>query len=122
MLHSSSPFNLIQTGVYLLQTCHENAKNLGDSLLQIVNESADIVVFQDAKGCLASRALNELELDSVHFNFFDFERCVVAVWAVRHIPVPSGIGEYESRSSRALVGRTWMIGGNFSEERRSWSA
>jgi hypothetical protein len=115
MLSSTCSFNLIQTGVHLLQTCYEDAKNLGDSLLQIVNELANLVVFKDANRSLASRALNELELDSVHFNFFDFERCVVTVWAVRHIPVPSGIGEYESRSSRALVGRTWMIGGNFSE-------
>jgi hypothetical protein len=99
-LSSTSPFKLIQAGIYLLQTCHENAKNLGDSLLQIMNELANLVVFQDAKGSLASRALNEFDLDSVHFDFLDFERCLVAVWAVRHIPVPSGIGEYENRSSR----------------------
>ena len=108
-LHSISPFNLIQTGVYLLQSCYENAKNLGDSLLQIMNELANLVVFQDANGSLASRALNEFDLDFVHFDFLDFERCMVTVWAVRHIPVPSEIGEYENRSSR-YVGQTIMDG------------
>jgi hypothetical protein len=88
-LSSTSPFNLIQTGVYLLQTCHENAKDLGDSLLQIMNELANLVVFKDANGSLASRALNEFDRDPVHFDFLDFERCMIAVWAVRHIPVPS---------------------------------
>jgi hypothetical protein len=96
---------LIQTGVYLLQTRHENAKNLGDSLLQVMNELANLAVFQDANGSLASGALNEFDLASVHFDFLDFERRMVAVRAVRHIPVPSGIGEYENRSSR-YVGQT----------------
>jgi len=87
----------------------EDAKNLGDSLLQIVNELANLAVFKDANRSLASRALNESDLDSVHLDFLDFERCMVAVWAVRHNPVPSGIGEYENRSSR-YVGQTIMDG------------
>ncbi len=62
-----------------------------------MNELANVVVFYDANGSFASRALHELDLHPTYFNFFDLKRRSVAVGTVRHVPPPLGIGEYKGR-------------------------
>jgi hypothetical protein len=82
---SVGPLNLIQARVHLLQTRHEHPENLSHVFLQRTNKLADIVIFKQTQGGLASTALYDFEFYPARFNFLDLKRSSVAMGAVRHV-------------------------------------